>query len=124
MPIISITSATKITFLPNSIPSVPSFKTKSNGGLVVECSSRPQKKATKHHMKTRPRKTQPWDIRRKPTVYAPLPPLPPDWTLVSSGDSDDGDDVVAGVNEEGSMKNAVVCCSLALPQFMVVPTFS
>ncbi|KAJ0024000.1 hypothetical protein Pint_08577 [Pistacia integerrima] len=27
-------------------------------------------------MKTRPRKTQ-------PTVYAPLPPLPPDWTLVS-----------------------------------------
>lgn len=52
-------------------------------GLVVECSSRPQKKATAHHMKTRPKKSQPWDIRRKgPTVYPPLPPLPPDWTLV------------------------------------------
>ncbi|XVE70269.1 hypothetical protein DITRI_Ditri10aG0058900 [Diplodiscus trichospermus] len=92
MAIISITSAHKITFLPNSISSLPSFKTlslpsstSSNGGFVIECSSRPQKKATKHHMKTRPRKTQPWDIRRKPTVYAPLPPLPPDWTLVSSG---------------------------------------
>ncbi|KAL0322949.1 UNVERIFIED_CONTAM: 50S ribosomal protein 6, chloroplastic [Sesamum angustifolium] len=51
-------------------------------GLVIECSSRPQKKATKHHMKTRPRKTRPSDIRRGPTVYPPLPPLPPDWTLV------------------------------------------
>lgn len=54
-------------------------------GLVIECSSRPQKKATAHHMKTRPRKTQPWDIKRKPTVYPSLPDLPPDWTLVSSG---------------------------------------
>ncbi|KAG9440001.1 hypothetical protein H6P81_020166 [Aristolochia fimbriata] len=53
-------------------------------GLVVECSSRPQKKGTKHHMKTRPKKTQPWDIRRKPAVYAPLPPLPPDWTVLES----------------------------------------
>ncbi|KAF3447425.1 hypothetical protein FNV43_RR12611 [Rhamnella rubrinervis] len=52
-------------------------------GLVIECSSRPQKKATAHHRKTRPRKTQPWDVKRKPTVYAPLPPLPPDWTVVS-----------------------------------------
>ncbi|KAI4316065.1 hypothetical protein L6164_024082 [Bauhinia variegata] len=60
-----------------------------NGGgggvaMEIECSSRPNKKATAHHMKTRPRKTQPWDIKRKPTVYPPLPPLPPDWTLVSS----------------------------------------
>ncbi|KAI4337540.1 hypothetical protein L6164_015943 [Bauhinia variegata] len=54
------------------------------GGVAIECSSRPKKKATAHHMKTRPRKTQPWDIKRKPTVYPPLPPLPPDWTLVSS----------------------------------------
>ncbi|XP_028777808.1 50S ribosomal protein 6, chloroplastic [Neltuma alba] len=52
-------------------------------GLAIECSSRPNKKATAHHMKTRPKKTQPWDIKRKPTVYPPLPPLPPDWTLVS-----------------------------------------
>ncbi|KAL2242170.1 50S ribosomal protein 6, chloroplastic [Sesamum indicum] len=56
-------------------------------GLVIECSSRPQKKATKHHMKTRPRKTRPSDIRRRPTVYPPLPPLPPDWTLVSDDTS-------------------------------------
>ncbi|KAH7524848.1 large ribosomal subunit protein cL38 [Ziziphus jujuba] len=53
------------------------------GGLVIECSSRPQKKATAHHRKTRPRKTQPWDVKRKPTVYPPLPPLPPEWTLLS-----------------------------------------
>ncbi|GAB4852437.1 hypothetical protein Ancab_016631 [Ancistrocladus abbreviatus] len=55
-----------------------------SGGMVIECSSRPKKKATAHHMKTRPRKTQAWDIRRRPTVYPPLPPLPPDWTLVAS----------------------------------------
>ncbi|KAL3830678.1 hypothetical protein ACJIZ3_019480 [Penstemon smallii] len=54
-----------------------------NGGLVIECSSRPQKKATKHHMKTRPRKTNPSDRRHGPAVYPPLPPLPPDWTLLS-----------------------------------------
>ncbi|XP_052188516.1 50S ribosomal protein 6, chloroplastic [Diospyros lotus] len=61
------------------------FKTapRVGGGLVIECSSRPTKKATAHHMKTRPRKTQPWDVRRKPTVYPPLPPLPPEWTLVA-----------------------------------------
>ena len=50
--------------------------------LVVECSSRPQKKGTKHHMKTRPTKMQPWDIKHRPMQY---PPLPPDWTLVASG---------------------------------------
>uniref|UniRef100_A0A2P2IWL3 Uncharacterized protein n=1 Tax=Rhizophora mucronata TaxID=61149 RepID=A0A2P2IWL3_RHIMU len=62
-----------------------------SGGLMIECSSRPKKKATAHHMKTRPKKSQPWDIRRKPTVYPPLPPLPPEWTLVSSSpDDDDG----------------------------------
>ncbi|KAK9691017.1 hypothetical protein RND81_09G170700 [Saponaria officinalis] len=54
------------------------------GLAVIEYSSRPQKKSTAHHMKTRPKKTQSWDIRRYPTVYAPLPPLPPEWTLVSS----------------------------------------
>uniref|UniRef100_A0A0E0BK59 Uncharacterized protein n=1 Tax=Oryza glumipatula TaxID=40148 RepID=A0A0E0BK59_9ORYZ len=53
--------------------------------LAVECSSRPQKKATKHHMKTRPKKSQPWDRNRRPTQYPPLPPLPPDWTLVAAG---------------------------------------
>ncbi|CAI9116043.1 OLC1v1017090C1 [Oldenlandia corymbosa var. corymbosa] len=55
----------------------------NNNGLVIECSSRPQKKATAHHKKTRPRKSQPWDIRRGPAVYPPLPPLPAEWTLVT-----------------------------------------
>ncbi|KAH7689822.1 Ribosomal protein L6 chloroplast protein [Dioscorea alata] len=60
-----------------------------NKGGVIECSSRPKKKATSHHIKSRPKKTQPWDIRRKgPTLYPPLPLLPPDWTLVSSHDAD------------------------------------
>ncbi|KAK4745655.1 hypothetical protein SAY87_011967 [Trapa incisa] len=63
----------------------PSPRT-SSGGIAIECSSRPKKKATAHHMKTRPKKTRPWDIRRKPTVYPPLPLLPPDWTLVSGGE--------------------------------------
>ncbi|GMH03222.1 hypothetical protein Nepgr_005061 [Nepenthes gracilis] len=53
------------------------------GMVMIECSSRPKKKATSHHKKTRPRKTQAWDIRRRPTVYPPLPALPPDWTLVA-----------------------------------------
>ncbi|KAL8492249.1 hypothetical protein ACS0TY_023767 [Phlomoides rotata] len=53
------------------------------GGLVIECSSRPQKKATAHHRKTRPRKTTPSDIRHGPAVYPPLPPLPADWSFVS-----------------------------------------
>ncbi|XP_062110113.1 large ribosomal subunit protein cL38 [Humulus lupulus] len=58
------------------------------GGLaVIECSSRPTKKSTAHHRKTRPRKTQQWDIKRKPTVYAPLPQLPPEWTLAATDDS-------------------------------------
>ncbi|KAM0921962.1 hypothetical protein ACQ4PT_006517 [Festuca glaucescens] len=57
--------------------------------LSVECSSRPQKKGTKHHMKTRPKKTQQWDIKRRPTQYPPLPALPEDWTLVSAGETED-----------------------------------
>ncbi|OMO50877.1 plastid-specific 50S ribosomal protein 6 [Corchorus capsularis] len=120
MPMISITSAPKITYLPNQIPSCsPLLKTRSvpsssipNVGSVIECSSRPQKKATKHHMKTRPRKTQAWDIRRKPTVYAPLPPLPPEWTLVSSAaadtfENDDGGVVAGAAAEAGGAGSAL-----------------
>ncbi|KAK9930031.1 hypothetical protein M0R45_027090 [Rubus argutus] len=58
-------------------------------GSVIECSSRPQKKATAHHRKTRPRKTQPWDVKRKPTVYAPLPPLPADWVFLDEASAAD-----------------------------------
>ncbi|XP_019152351.1 PREDICTED: 50S ribosomal protein 6, chloroplastic [Ipomoea nil] len=63
---------------------LPALGSNSVGGLAIECSSRPKKKATSLHIKTRPKKTQPWDVRRKgPTFYPPLPPLPPEWTLVS-----------------------------------------
>ncbi|XP_023731853.1 50S ribosomal protein 6, chloroplastic [Lactuca sativa] len=54
-----------------------------NIGLMIECSSRPQKKATAHHRKTRPKKTAAWDRNRGPAVYPPLPDLPPEWTLVT-----------------------------------------
>ncbi|KAL8243124.1 hypothetical protein R6Q59_009382 [Mikania micrantha] len=56
------------------------------GGLMIECSSKPQKKATAHHRKTRPKKTQPWDKNRGPTVYPPLPELPPEWSFVTGED--------------------------------------
>ncbi|KAG8089998.1 hypothetical protein GUJ93_ZPchr0011g28470 [Zizania palustris] len=69
------------------------FYTAAGGcALAVECSSRPQKKGTKHHMKTRPKKTQQWDIKRRPTQYPPLPPLPPDWTLVAAGAAEEEQD--------------------------------
>ncbi|XP_042006095.1 50S ribosomal protein 6, chloroplastic-like [Salvia splendens] len=66
-----------------AFPPPPSRLSVGGGGLAIECSSRPQKKATKHHMKTRPRKSRPSDIRHGPAVYPPLPPLPSEWTLVS-----------------------------------------
>lgn len=52
-------------------------------GMKIECSSRPQKKATAHHRKTRPKKTQPWDKNRRPAVYPPLPPLPAEWSFAN-----------------------------------------
>jgi 50S ribosomal protein 6 len=85
----------------SSRPSI-GFSTLPVGGraaLVVECSSRPQKKGTKHHMKTRPKKTQPWDIKRRPTQYPPLPKLPPDWTLVASSATVDAEQAPAPVLE-------------------------
>ncbi|XP_071686993.1 large ribosomal subunit protein cL38 [Rutidosis leptorrhynchoides] len=57
-------------------------------GLIIECSSRPQKKATAHHRKTRPKKTQPWDRNRGPTVYPPLPSLPSEWSFAPATDND------------------------------------
>ncbi|KAF8694479.1 hypothetical protein HU200_002508 [Digitaria exilis] len=80
-----------------SRPSVgfPSLPGVGRAALAVECSSRPQKKGTKHHMKTRPKKTQPWDIKRRPTQYPPLPPLPPDWTLVAASATVDAEEASA-----------------------------
>ncbi|OIT36361.1 PREDICTED: 50S ribosomal protein 6, chloroplastic [Nicotiana attenuata] len=69
---------------------------KSVGGLAIECSSRPQKKATAHHKKTRPRKTQAWDIRRGPAVYPPLPTLPPEWSFATD---ESGQPASAGASE-------------------------
>ncbi|KAF7101295.1 hypothetical protein CFC21_102670 [Triticum aestivum] len=70
-------------------PSVGFFGVGGGCALSVECSSRPQKKGTKHHMKTRPKKTQRWDIKRRPIQYEPLPALPDDWTLVAAGEKED-----------------------------------
>ncbi|KAM0826319.1 hypothetical protein ACQ4PT_068966 [Festuca glaucescens] len=70
-------------------PSAGFFGVGGGCALSVECSSRPQKKGTKHHMKTRPKKTQQWDIKRRPTQYPPLPALPEDWTLVAAGETED-----------------------------------
>ncbi|MCL7032844.1 hypothetical protein MKW94_008766 [Papaver nudicaule] len=71
---------------------------------MIECSSRPQKKGTAHHRKTRPKKSQPWDIKRGKTIYPPLPALPADWTLVSAAPAttDITDSVVVG---ESSVDN-------------------
>ncbi|KAG2558172.1 50S ribosomal protein 6, chloroplastic-like [Panicum virgatum] len=77
----------------------PALPGGGRAALAVECSSRPQKKATKHHMKTRPKKTQPWDIKRRPTQYPPLPPLPPDWTLLASSATVDAEEAPAPVLE-------------------------
>ncbi|KAI3889272.1 hypothetical protein MKX03_003949 [Papaver bracteatum] len=68
---------------------------------MIECSSRPQKKGTAHHRKTRPKKSQPWDIKRGKTIYPPLPALPADWTLVSAAPitSDITDSAVIGESD-------------------------
>ncbi|MCO5593683.1 hypothetical protein L7F22_047700 [Adiantum nelumboides] len=55
-----------------------SLESKVEGaGLLVECSSRPRKKCTAHHNKTRLKKHNPSDKNRKPTVYPKLPKGPP-----------------------------------------------
>lgn len=97
---VSAIFGSRVTLLPRtSFPSSGCAPTKV--GLVIECSSRPQKKATAHHRKTRPRKSQRWDIKRGPAVYPPLPALPPEWTLVT----DDGSDTEAA---DGGVPQPVV----------------
>lgn len=89
-------------FTPRS--TAAAFPAVRTGGLAVECSSRPKKKGTAHHAKTRPRKTQPWDIKRKgPTYYPPLPALPPDWTLVSAAEQDAS---AAGEEEKAAVESS------------------
>ncbi|PIA46545.1 hypothetical protein AQUCO_01500233v1 [Aquilegia coerulea] len=90
---ISALFGTRVILIPkssfnSSSSSSPLPKGKCGGGTaMIECSSRPQKKATAHHRKTRPKKSQPWDIKRRPTVYEPLPPLPSEWSFVTNDES-------------------------------------
>lgn len=60
----------------------------------VECSSRPRKKCTAHHNKTRPKKHSVSEKKRKPTVYPKPPVAPPVWSL-GWGDEDEEEDVAA-----------------------------
>ncbi|KAM7266264.1 hypothetical protein ACFE04_004161 [Oxalis oulophora] len=112
MSLSSIFIGSPLPILPKSCPSFTSISspyrppshvsTTDNGGAVglnIECSSRPQKKATAHHRKTRPRKTQAWDIKRKLAVYPPMPELPPDFTILSTGQLDVVDVNVSDVVE-------------------------
>eukprot|EP00250_Pteridium_aquilinum_P034397 c7529_g1_i1 orf=341-715(-) len=61
---------------------------KSSVFPTVECSSRPQKKCTAHHVKTRPKKHSLADKNRKPPVY-PKPPKAPPIITLGWGDEDD-----------------------------------
>ncbi|KAG2311729.1 hypothetical protein Bca52824_023286 [Brassica carinata] len=58
---------------------VPKLGNGGGLGMVIECSRGR-------------RRQQPWDIKRKPTVYAPLPP---DWTSLALS-SDDSSATSAG----------------------------
>jgi 50S ribosomal protein 6 len=54
---------------------------------TIECAKHPQKKATAHHVKTRPKKHQPYDKNRQgPTLYPAVAKPPPIWGL-DNGDA-------------------------------------
>lgn len=66
-----------MTPVPTVSISIPRSPRRPIFSLTIECSSRPRKKATAHHVKTRPKKHQPYDKNRKgPTKYPPLPRPP------------------------------------------------
>ncbi|KAL2632006.1 hypothetical protein R1flu_016692 [Riccia fluitans] len=47
---------------------------------LIECAKHAQKKCTAHHVKSRPKKHNPYDKNRQgPTVYPRLPRPPPIW---------------------------------------------
>ena len=54
------------------------------GSLQVVAATTPQFKSTKHHHRSRPKKTRASDKNKKPTVYEPLPPPPPEFSVVSA----------------------------------------
>merc|ERR1711871_671215 len=54
------------------------------GSLQVVAATTPQFKSTKHHHRSRPKKTRASEKNKKPTVYEPLPPPPPEFSVVSA----------------------------------------
>ncbi|KAJ7534455.1 hypothetical protein O6H91_13G095600 [Diphasiastrum complanatum] len=71
--------------LPSRSSGRSSFPPPAAFPMSITCSSRPQKKATAHHVKTRPKKHNPYDKNRKgPTKYPRLPKPPPVWSLDTS----------------------------------------
>lgn len=75
-----------ITPLSSATPSRSSACCNNGASLLrIECSSHPQKKATAHHNKSRPKKRNPYDKNRQgPTVYKKLPKAPPIWGFDTS----------------------------------------
>ena len=58
--------------------------------IPIESSSRPQKKCTAHHNKTRPKKHNPSDKNRKPPVYPKPPKAPPAFTWGWGDEAEEG----------------------------------
>ncbi|KAG0579201.1 hypothetical protein KC19_4G081100 [Ceratodon purpureus] len=74
-----------ITPLSSAVPSRSTARSNGVSLLRIECSSHPQKKATAHHNKSRPKKRNPYDKNRHgPTVYKRLPKPPPIWGFDTS----------------------------------------
>lgn len=92
-----------ITPMPTVSISIPRVPQRPRISLTIECSSRPKKKATAHHVKTRPKKHQPYDKNRKgPTKYPPLPRPPVKLSVAvasASSDNTEGKETVV-VEEE------------------------
>lgn len=54
------------------------------GTLQVVAATTPQFKSTKHHQRSRPKKTRPSEKRKGATKYEELPPPPPEYEVVSA----------------------------------------
>jgi hypothetical protein len=54
------------------------------GALAAAGATHVMWKATKKHMKRRPKQTAAWQRKRTPAVYAELPPPPPEFVVVKA----------------------------------------
>merc|ERR1712176_10913 len=54
------------------------------GTLQVVAATTPQFKSTKHHQRSRPKKTRPSERNKTATKYDPLPTPPPEYEVVSA----------------------------------------